>query len=83
MEIEGTLWFTFRGDADTCMPQHVPNSTEWQCHSGHSDLFNKVFVHFARLSLSGVFQTLAPYTEYAAAAACLLLPRLPAATVCP
>ena len=82
VEIEGTLWLTFRGDSDTCTPQHVPNSTEHQCHTDHIDLYNKVFVHFATLSLAVVFQTLAPHTEYAAAAACLLLPRLPAAAAC-
>ena len=60
----GALWLTFRGDSETCMPQHVPGSTDWQCHSDHSVKFNQVFIHFAHQTSSN-----APYTEYAEAAA--------------
>jgi len=54
----GALWLTFRGDSETCMPQHVPGSTDWQCHSDHSVKFNQVFIHFAHQTSSN-----APYTE--------------------
>ena len=56
---DGTIWFTYRGDSQTCNPQRVPGSTEWRCHTDRSALSSKVFVHFAHRWGNFV----APYTE--------------------
>ena len=39
------IWVTFRGDADTCTPEHVPGSSAYRCHRDHSSNYNHVYIH--------------------------------------
>jgi len=42
----GELWFSFRGDAETCNEEHPAGSTTFRCHSDHSVKYNQVHVHY-------------------------------------
>ena len=44
--VGGEVWVSFRGDTETCAPEHVPGSTDYRCHSDHTGKLNKVTIHY-------------------------------------
>ena len=43
----GELWVTFRGDGETCAPEHTGGtSSTYRCHSDHTEKLNQVVVHY-------------------------------------
>ena len=42
------VWITFRGDQDTCNPEHVPGTLHgFRCHRDHAAMYNYVYIHFS------------------------------------
>ena len=45
--VGGEIWITFRGDQETCAPEHTDGeSVAFRCHSDHTHKLNQVHIHY-------------------------------------
>ena len=57
------LWITFRGDSDTCNPEHVPGNSAFRCHRDHAAGYNHIYIHLAYHVNNNGFRYPGPTTE--------------------